>query len=225
VQYFRFKEFYFISEWRFFLGFILYHGVSLRWYGLSGNPDQPSRHLCVWPMYFSYVLTASFLLKPAASDSIPRRCGMGVELYLNFCTDHSYIAEGAWNKQIYSKFYRRWPYSGIYFQLMHKSQSLFNLIIALHVSSVTITHLQEHKITVSTASGNHYTILLSAAIMEKLKLIWVCCGWRTPPTTHSNQFQLFHDSSRQEYCVMVTRCCRCSYFVLLKMGDIDARNM
>jgi len=26
---------------------------------------------------------------------------------------------------------------------MHKSQSLFNLIIALHVSGVTITHLQE----------------------------------------------------------------------------------
>ena len=28
---------------------------------------------------------------------------------------------------------------------MHKSQSLFNLIIALNVSGVTITHLQEHK--------------------------------------------------------------------------------
>jgi hypothetical protein len=28
---------------------------------------------------------------------------------------------------------------------MHKSQSLFKLIIALHVSDVTITHLQEHK--------------------------------------------------------------------------------
>jgi hypothetical protein len=29
----------------------------------------------------------------------------------------------------------------------------------------------------------------------------------TPPTTHSNQFQLFHASSRQQYGVMVTRCC------------------
>ena len=46
---------------------------------------------------------------------------------------------------------------------MHKSQSLFNLIIALHVSGVTITHLQEHKTTASTASGNRYTVLLSAA--------------------------------------------------------------
>ena len=54
---------------------------------------------------------------------------------------------------------------------MHKSQSLFNLITALHVSGVTIAHLQEHKTTASTASGNHYTVLLSAAIVEMLELI------------------------------------------------------
>jgi hypothetical protein len=36
---------------------------------------------------------------------------------------------------------------------------------------VTITHLQEHKTTVTTASDNRYTILLSAAIVEKLELI------------------------------------------------------
>ena len=83
---------------------------------------------------------------------------------------------------------------------MHKSQNLFNLIIALHVSGVTITHLQEHKTTASTASGNRYTLLFSAAIVE-------------------------NDSSRQQYGVMVTRCCRCSCFVLLKMGDSDDRNM
>jgi hypothetical protein len=47
---------------------------------------------------------------------------------------------------------------------MHMSQSLFHLTTALHVSGVTIIHLQEHKTTVTTASGNHYTILLSAAI-------------------------------------------------------------
>jgi len=41
---------------------------------------------------------------------------------------------------------------------MHKSQSLFNLTIALHVSGVTINHLQEHKTTASTVSGNHYTL-------------------------------------------------------------------
>jgi len=51
---------------------------------------------------------------------------------------------------------------------MHKSQSLFNLTTAVHVLGVTITHLQEHKTTVTTASGNHYTVLLSAAIVEEL---------------------------------------------------------
>jgi hypothetical protein len=54
---------------------------------------------------------------------------------------------------------------------MHKSQSLFNLIIAVHVSGVTITHLQEHKTTVTTASGNRYTVFLSVAIVEELELI------------------------------------------------------
>ena len=93
---------------------------------------------------------------------------------------------------------------------MHKSQSLFYLTTALHVSGVTITHLQEHKTTVTTASGNHYTVLLSAAIVEELE--------------HSNQFQLFHDSNRQQYGVTVTRCCSYSCFVLLEMG-VDARKM
>ena len=41
---------------------------------------------------------------------------------------------------------------------MHKSHSLFYLTTALHVSGVTITHLQEHKTTVTTASGNRYTV-------------------------------------------------------------------
>ena len=88
---------------------------------------------------------------------------------------------------------------------MHKSQSLFYLTTALHVSGVTITYLQEHKTTVTTASGNRYTVLLSAAIVE--------------------EFQLFHDSDRQQYGVTVTRCRSYSCFVLLKMGDDDARNM
>ena len=54
---------------------------------------------------------------------------------------------------------------------MHKSQSLFYLTTDLHVSGITITHLQEHKTTVTTASGNRYTVLLSAAIVEVLELI------------------------------------------------------
>jgi hypothetical protein len=51
------------------------------------------------------------------------------------------------------------------------SQSLFNLTTAVHVPGVNITHLQEHKTTVTTASGNRYTVLLSAAIVENLELI------------------------------------------------------
>ena len=54
---------------------------------------------------------------------------------------------------------------------MHKSQSLFNLTTALHVSGVASTHLQDHKTSVTTASGNSYTVLLSAAIVEELDLI------------------------------------------------------
>jgi hypothetical protein len=52
---------------------------------------------------------------------------------------------------------------------MHKSHSLFYLTTAVHVSGVTIIHLQDHKPTVNTASGNHYTVLLSAAIVEELE--------------------------------------------------------
>ena len=54
---------------------------------------------------------------------------------------------------------------------IHTLQSLFYLTNALHVSGVTITHLQEHKTTVTTASGNRYTVLLSATIVEELELI------------------------------------------------------
>ena len=88
---------------------------------------------------------------------------------------------------------------------MHMLQSLFYPTTALHVSGITVTHLQEHKTTVTTASGNRYTVLLSVAIVE--------------------EFQIFHDSSRQQYSVTVTRCCSYSRFVLLKMGDSDARKM
>ena len=50
-------------------------------------------------------------------------------------------------------------------------QCLFYLTIALHVSGIIVTHLQEHKTTVTTASDNRYTVLLSAAIVEELELV------------------------------------------------------
>jgi hypothetical protein len=49
------------------------------------------------------------------------------------------------------------------------SQNLFYQTTALHISGVTITHLQEHKTIVTTASGNRYIVLLSAAIVEELE--------------------------------------------------------
>ena len=42
---------------------------------------------------------------------------------------------------------------------MHMLQNLLYLTIALHVSGIIITHLQEHKTTVTTASGNCYTVI------------------------------------------------------------------
>jgi hypothetical protein len=54
---------------------------------------------------------------------------------------------------------------------MHKSESLFNLTTALYISGITITHLQKHKTTVTTAFGNRYTVLLSAAIVEEVELL------------------------------------------------------
>ena len=49
---------------------------------------------------------------------------------------------------------------------MYMFQSLFYLTTALHVSGVTIAHHQEHKTTVTTASGNRYAVLLSVAIVK-----------------------------------------------------------
>jgi hypothetical protein len=50
---------------------------------------------------------------------------------------------------------------------MHKSQSLFYLTTALHVSVVSIAHLQEHKITVTAASSNSYTVIDRVKFTDK----------------------------------------------------------
>jgi hypothetical protein len=50
---------------------------------------------------------------------------------------------------------------------IHKSQSLFYLTTALHVSDVTITHLQKHKTTVTTASGKRYTVIHRVKFTDK----------------------------------------------------------
>jgi len=50
---------------------------------------------------------------------------------------------------------------------MHMLQSLFYLTTALYVSGVTITHLQEHKTIVTTASGNRYTVIDRVKFTDK----------------------------------------------------------
>ena len=65
--------------------------------------------------------------------------------------------------------------------------SLFYLETSLHVSSGTITHHQERKQLYLQHLVFVTPLLLSAAIVEELELVWVYCGWRTPPTVHSNQ--------------------------------------
>jgi hypothetical protein len=61
--------------------------------------------------------------------------------------------------------------------LIYKSQQdaqvteFFYLTTTIHVSGVIITNLQEHKTPVTIGSGNRYTLLLFAAIVEELELI------------------------------------------------------
>jgi hypothetical protein len=56
---------------------------------------------------------------------------------------------------------------------MHNSQSAFYLTNALHVSGVAITHPHEHKTTVTTASGNRYTVI----DIYYSVLVFRCCGY------------------------------------------------
>jgi hypothetical protein len=82
------------------------------------------------------------------------------------------------------------------FNKMQRYTFYLYLETALQVSGDTSNHHQEriqlylqHLVFVAP-------LLLSAAIVEVLEPVWVCCGWRTPPTAHSARFQFFHDSGR-----------------------------
>jgi hypothetical protein len=119
---------------------------------------------------------------------------------------------------------------------MHMSQSLFFLKLLYIIRASLPPIFKSTKTAVTTASGHRYTILLSAAIVEELEHFMNLINVRN--VTHIkiilkfintinklHQFQLYHDSSRQQYGVTVTRCCSYSCFVLLNMSDSDARNM
>jgi len=75
---------------------------------------------------------------------------------------------------------------------MHTLQSLFYLTIALHVSGIIITHLQEHKTNVTTAPGNRYTVLFSVATVEDLELFH---GSNRQQDAHVTEFILSDDCS------------------------------
>jgi hypothetical protein len=54
----------------------------------------------------------------------------------------------------------------------------------LHVPGGTSTHHQERIQLYLEHLVFFAPLLLSAAIVEELEPVSVCCGWRTPPTAH-----------------------------------------
>jgi hypothetical protein len=56
---------------------------------------------------------------------------------------------------------------------------------ALHVSGGISTHHQEHIQLYLQHLVYVTPLLLSDAIVEELEPVWVCCGWRMPPTVQS----------------------------------------
>ena len=70
----------------------------------------------------------------------------------------------------------------IYIQQDATLHSLFYLETALHVLGSTTTHHQERKQLYLQHLVFVTPLLLLAAIVEELELVWVCCGWCTPPT-------------------------------------------
>jgi hypothetical protein len=79
----------------------------------------------------------------------------------------------------------------IYIQQDATLHSLFYLETALHVLGGTTTHHQERKKLYLQHLVFVTPLLLPAAIVEEMELVW-----HMPPTAPSNRFQLFHDSGR-----------------------------
>ena len=68
--------------------------------------------------------------------------------------------------------------------------SVFYLETVLHVSGGTITHHQERKQLYLQHLVFVTSLLLSAAIVEELELVCVCCGWRTLYTLQLYMFRV-----------------------------------
>jgi hypothetical protein len=133
---------------------------------------------------------------------------------------------------------------------MHMLQRLFYLTIVLHVSGIIVTHLQEHKTNLTTASGNRYTVidrvkflLLKSTYRLNIYIyiyiyIYQSFFYRTycifrriyiiKSNCNFNQIYRYYLTEKFKsvyYSVTVTRCCSYSCFVLLKVGDSDTWNM
>jgi hypothetical protein len=78
---------------------------------------------------------------------------------------------------------------------------------ALHVSGGTFIHHQEHIQLYLQHLVFVTPLLISAAVVEELKPVRVCCGWRTPQYTQTgfNSSTTAADSSNG---VTNSRCCR-----------------
>jgi hypothetical protein len=50
---------------------------------------------------------------------------------------------------------------------LHMLHSLFYVTTVLHISGVSVTHLQEHKTTVTTTSGSRYTVIDRVKFADK----------------------------------------------------------
>ena len=96
----------------------------------------------------------------------------------------------------------------VYIQQDATLHSLFYLETALHVSGGTTTHHQEHKQLYLQHLVFVTPLLLPAAVMEELELVWVCNSTLKPVPTVTN-----------------TRYCRLQLFAPLMMGGGTTQNM
>ena len=100
----------------------------------------------------------------------------------------------------------------------HTLQSLFYPKIALHVSGIIITHLQEHKTTVTTASGNRCTVIHATHTLKALTSL--------PQQHQTTKCYVNHSLFYRTYCIfhriyIIKNNCNfniiCKYYLTVKI--------
>ena len=71
-------------------------------------------------------------------------------------------------------------YSDIFITKCNITQSIYFWKTALHISGGIYTHHQEHTQLYLQHLVLVRPLMLLAAIVEELELVWVCCGSSTP---------------------------------------------